>query len=303
MDYKTILNQVIVLFFIMVVGFFARKKNIIDTPTKKGLSELLLSITMPAMLIVSFNYTFSKDMLIKAGIILAISFIVHFCLVIISKPLYRKFPKSENSVLRFITVFSNCGFMGYPVIGSIYGKLGVFYTAIYNIPFNMLIFTLGVMFFTENKNFKEMKKEFLSPALISIFIGIILFIFSIHLPSPIYKTLDMIGSTTTPLSMIIVGSMIAELDAKNLFTGIEVYYGSAVRLIFSPLLVMIVLKWLGLKGMFLGIPVLITAMPAAANTAILAEKYEADSLLASKFVFVTSILSAITIPLIILFIY
>lgn len=301
MDYKSILNQVIVLFLIMIVGFFARKKNIIDTPTKKGMSELLLSITMPAMIIVSFNYTFSRDMLIKAGIIFVLSFGIQISLALISKFLYNRFPENEKSVLRFITVFSNCGFMGYPVIGSVYGKIGIFYTAIYNIPFNILVFSLGIMLFTKNKDFKSMRKEVISPALISIFIGIIIFVFSIKLPSPIYKTLDMVGSTTTPLAMIIIGSMIAEMEVKNIFSGFQVYYGSLIRLIISPLAVLFVLKALGYSGMFLGIPVLITAMPAAANTAILAEKYNADSLLASKFVFVTSILSAITIPLIILF--
>lgn len=300
MDYKTILNQVLVLFLIMIIGFFARKKNIIDEPTKKGLSELLLSVTMPSMLLVSFNYKFSMDMLKNAAVILLASFAIHLSLVFCSKFLYNRFPHNEKSVLRFITVFSNCGFMGYPVIGSVYGKLGIFYTAIYNIPFNILIFSLGVMLFTKEKDLKAMKKEVISPALISIFIGILLFVCSIHLPSQIYNTLNLVGSTTTPLSMILVGSMIAELDFRSLFSGLEVYYGSLVRLILGPLAVLFIMRALGAKGIFLGIPVLITAMPAAANTAIMAEKYGGDSLLASKFVFVTTIFSAVTIPLLLL---
>lgn len=300
MDYSSVLNQVIVLFFIMVVGYIARKRNIINSATNKGLSELLLRITLPAMIIVSFTQNFSKDILYKAGILLVVAFIIHIGLAIISKPLYRKYPKNINGVLRFITVFSNCGFMGYPVVGSVYGKIGIFYTAIFNIPFHLLMFTIGIMFFTGAKNPKSLGKDIFSPSLIAIFIGIFIFILSIKLPFPIYKTLDLIGSTTTPLSMMVIGSMIAEIDIKDVFVGFEIYYGALIRLVITPIVVLLILKFLGAKGMNLGIPVLITAMPAAANTAIMAEKYGADSLLASRFVFVTTILSAITIPLIIL---
>lgn len=301
MDYSSVLNQVIILFFIMVIGYVVRKKNIVNAATNKGLSELLLSVTLPAMIISSFNYSYSKDMLVKAGIIFFVSVIIHICLAIISKFLYCKFPRNISSVLRFITIFSNCGFMGYPVIGSIYGKIGVFYTAIFNIPFNLLMFTLGIMIFSEKKDFKNLRKEIVvNPSLISILIGLLIFIFSIKLPYSIYRTLELVGSTTTPLSMIVVGSMIAEVDVRNIFNGIGIYYGAIVRLILTPLIVLFVLKLFGASGMYLGIPVLICAMPGAANSVIMAEKYGADSQFASRCVFITTVLSAITIPLIIL---
>jgi predicted permease len=300
MDYSSIINQVMILFLIMLVGYAARKKNVINGPTNRGLSEMLLGITLPAMIIVSFQYSFSKEMLIKAGILLVISFVIHLTLVFISKPLYYRLPKNENSILRFITIFSNCGFMGYPIVGSIYGKIGIFYTAIYNIPFNLLMFTMGVMLFTHEKNQKSIGREIINPSMISIFIGLLFFMFSIKLPYPIYKTLDLIGSTTTPLSMMVIGSMIAEIEFKNVFSGTIIYYGAFVRLILTPMIVFIVLKLCGITGMNLGIPVIISGMPAAANSAIMAQKYGADHLLASRFVFVTTIISVITIPFIII---
>lgn len=300
MNNRNILDQVIVLFFIMIIGYFARKRNVINGETSKGLSHMLLSITLPALIIVSFNYSYSPDMLIKAGGIFLVSMIIHLALSIISKLIYRKYPKNVNSVLRFITIFSNCGFMGYPIIGSIYGKLGIFYTVIYNIPFNLLIFTLGIILFTDKRDPKSLRRELLNPSLFSIFIGLIIFIFSIKLPYPVYKTLDLVGSTTTPLSMLVVGSMIAEVEFRNIFSGIEIYYGSLVRLVLTPILVLLILKGFGIRGMYLGIPVLISGMPAAANTVIMATKYGGDSVLASRCVFVSTILSAFTIPLIIL---
>jgi malate permease and related proteins len=300
MDYSKIVNQVIILFLIMVVGYFARKKDIINSEVNRGLSELLLNITLPFMIIASFNFEFSKDMLYKAGILLFYSFIIHIVSAIVSKYIYHRYPEKTKGVLRFITVFSNCGYMGYPVVESIYGKIGIFYTAIFNIPFNIFCFTLGVMFYTGQKDFKTMKRALVNPGLISVAIGLILFVFSIELPFPVYRTLELVGSTTTPLSMIIIGSMLADIKVKDIFSGFELYYGLVVRLIVIPLVVLFVLKSFGVSGMYLGIPVLISAMPAAANTAVFAEKYGGDSAFASRMIFLTTVLSSITIPLIIL---
>jgi malate permease and related proteins len=300
MDFLNIINQVIILFLIMVVGYVARKKNIINSVVNKGLSELLLNITLPFMIIASFNYSFSSDMLNKALTLLVYSVVIHTFLAVISKFLYYKYPERTKAVLRFITVFSNCGYMGYPVVASIYGNIGVFYTAMFNIPWNLLCFTLGMMFYTGQKDLKTMRRAALNPGVISVCIGLVLFVFSIKLPFPIFRTLELVGSTTTPLSMIIIGSMLADIKIRDIFTGFELYYGCIVRLILIPLVVLGVLKSFGISGMYLGIPVLICAMPAAANTAVFAEKYDGDSAFASRMIFMTTVLSSLTIPLIIL---
>jgi predicted permease len=111
----------------------------------------------------------------------------------------------------------------------------------------------------------------------------------------------MVGSTTTPLSMIVIGSMLASSDLKNIFNGFTVYYAAAIRLILIPAVVFIVLRLLGSEGMLLGIPVLVSGMPAAANTAIMAEKFDADSMFASKCIFISTLFSIITIPLMLFF--
>ncbi|HWQ73455.1 MAG TPA: AEC family transporter, partial [Desulfitobacteriaceae bacterium] len=167
-------------------------------------------------------------------------------------------------------------------------------------PYNILTYTLGEMLFTDNKDFKAFKKSLINPGNIAVLIGLLLFIFSIKLPYQIQATLDTIGGTTTPLSMLIVGSMLAEIEVKELFKGFELYYGSFIRLVAVPLLVYGFLKIIGVSGMDLGIPVLIAAMPAAANSVIFATRYGGDSEFASRMIFITTVLSAITIPLILL---
>ncbi|SHE79289.1 AEC family transporter [Caloramator proteoclasticus] len=293
---NTIVTQVIVLFLIMVVGYISRKRGFINLQVNKSLSELLLNVTLPFMIIASFNFKFSKDMLNLGIKLFLISTVIHTVLLLLGSIIYKRFNEDEYKVLWFITVFSNCGFMGYPVVESIYGKIGLFYAALFNIPFNILMWTAGVFIFSGRGDKQNLRKAILNPGILSVFIGLIIFLFSVELPTPIIKTLEMVGSMTTPLSMIIIGSTLADAKIKSIFEGYSVYFGSFIRLISIPLIVYFILNLFGLKDFYLNIPVIITAMPAAANTVIMAEKYGGNAEYASKVVFLTTILSVVTIP-------
>lgn len=297
---NSVINQVIVLFLIMVVGFFSRKKEYINPSVNRSLSELLINITLPSMIIASFNFKFSKDMLNVGISLFLISLIIHLSLLLIGKFLYKRFNENEMKVLWFITLFSNCGFMGYPVVESIYGKIGLFYAALFNIPFNILMWTAGVFIFSGKGDIKSAKKALLNPGIVSVFIGLFIFLFSLKLPIPIQKTLELVGSMTTPLSMIIIGSTLADSKITSIFESKSIYIGTIVRLILIPVTTFIFLKYFGLKDFYLSIPVIITAMPAAANTVIMAEKFGGDAEFASKIVFLTTVLSAVTIPLVLI---
>jgi transposase len=152
---------------------------------------------------------------------------------------------------------------------------------------------------TGKRDIKSMKKALINPGIIAVFIGLFIFIFSIKLPYPVAKTLEMFGTMTTPLSMLIIGALIANMDFKKLFSGLALYYVTAIRLIILPLLVLIAMKILGITDtMLLGTCVTTAAMPAAANTAIFAERYNGNSALASRIVAFSTIASMITIPII-----
>lgn len=200
-----------------------------------------------------------------------------------------------NRVLRAAAIFSNCGFMGFPILASVYGTQGVFYGSFYVLTFNLLIWTAGVAIFTGKREALTWKQA-LNPAVISVLIGFCLFIFSIKLPAPIFKTLDMVGSMTTPLSMLIIGSLLVEIKLSEAFSGFSIFYATIIRLIVLPLTVILLLKLLGANGLILGVPVLAGAMPTAALVAVFAEKHGADALLASRAVFLSTILSIVTIP-------
>lgn len=292
-----IINEVVVLFLIMAVGFYARRRGMIDGNINRGLSELLLNVTMPLMIMVSFNFDFNKEMLVTAGKLFVLSLLLHVALFFASDLFYRRHPQDAKNVLRFTAMFSNCAFMGFPVLQSIYGKIGVFYASIFSVPFIIVLWTLGVMLFEGERSPTALKKAFLNPGILAVVVGFVMFSFSLRLPSPVQQACEMIGSTTTPLAMIVVGSTLAEMRFREMLAGRSVYYGSLVRLVVIPLLVLGVLSLLGVKGMLLGICVISMAMPASANTAAFAEKYQSDTALASRCVFLTTILSMFTIPL------
>lgn len=303
MGNEIVINQVIILFLAMVTGLFAKKRDIINDEATKKLSEILLRITLPAMIIFSYNQEFSKELLAKGGIMLAYSLSIHIFTILLGNIIYWKYPDDIKNVLKFVTIYSNCGYMGIPVLEALYGQKGIFYASIYITIFNIFTWTNGVMIFTGEKDIKSVKKALINPGIIAVFIGLVIFIFSIKLPYPILKTLEMFGTMTTPLSMLIIGTLIANMDFKKLFSGFALYYITAIRLIILPLLTLLVLKLLGVTDtMLLGTCVTTAAMPAAANTAIFAERYNGDSIFASRIVAFSTIASMVTIPIIISFI-
>ena len=293
---STVINQVLILFLIIGVGYYGRKRNIINGEINKGLNKILLELTLPMMIVSSFDYTFSSEIMINIVKIFIYSLVIHIFLIIISILPYIKFDKDKRDILRFITIFSNCGFMGYPVLGSIYGKIGILYASIFNIPSNIFMWSFGVMLFSKNKKSKGLKNILLNPGILAVFIGVFLFIFSIKLPKPIYSTLKSVGDVTTPLSMIIIGAMIGDISFKKVFKEISIYYASFIRLVLVPLTIYFILNMLDVDFMVRNVVVIVEAMPAAALSAIFAQAYNKKHEFASQAVFITTLLSVITIP-------
>lgn len=297
---STVVNQVTILFIIMGIGFIAKKKNIIDEPTRRKLSELLLMVTMPAMILSSFQFEYSSEMLKNVLTILAFALSAHIISLFLGILLYRRYPENIKRVLKFITIFSNCGFMGFPLLESLYGKTGVFYGSIYIAVYNLFVWTVGVMLFSGERDLKSIRKAVVNPGTIAVFMGMLLFVFSLRLPFPVAKALDMTGAMTAPLAMLIVGSILAGVDFKSLFSGFPLYYGVLIRNIILPLATAAILRVFGFDGVVYGVCVSVIAMPAGANTPIFAELYGGDSLFASKVVAFSTLFSIVSIPLILM---
>lgn len=282
----------------MMIGVVLRVRKIITNHINKGLSNILMNLTLPFMIIYSFNFEFSREMMKNAIMIFCYSIGIHIILIVLSKLAYFKFDDSKKKIFKFATIFSNCGFVGFPIVQGIFGNIGVFYTSIFTIPFNIFMWSYGVMLFTGESDIKSIKKNLINPALICTLLGIIIFLFSIKLPEPILSTLGSIGNMTTPISMFIVGSMLADVKLKEIFRGLDIYYLNFVKLIVAPIIVYILLRLLKVDETLLYICVIMVAMPTASLIGVFSEKYNVDKLTASKCAFLTTVLSIITIPVI-----
>ncbi len=301
-------QQVIVLFLLIVVGAFVKKKKIVTDHINAEVSNLVINICLPAFILSSMAFDFSLEVLINSGMLVLLSFTIYGVSIILARFLNRalKMKGARRDVYEYIAVFSNCGFMGYPVLGAVFGQEAVFYAAIYNLAFNILIWSYGVFLMqrsnstgSESRSLTQSLKSAVNPAMIAVFIGFTMFVTGLRLPGPLYNTVKMIGATTTPLSMMFIGFILAEVHPKELFNDWKDFVLSVHRLIILPILVFIVLKMFGVSGVTLYIPVVIAAMPASANSAVIASRYHSDFRLASKLVFITTLFSILTIPVII----
>jgi predicted permease len=300
-----VLNQVVVLFILIIIGYVIKKLNIVEDSMKKDVSELVINVTLPAFIILSMTANFSVEILSNSVKLIGISFFMYFIAIVFGN-VYTKLIKledDERSIYKFIVAFSNSGFMGYPIINVVLGAQGVFYAAIFNLAFTIMIWTYGVYIIkgksSEKMSIKNRIKSIFNPALFAVIIGFILFVFQIELPNFIKSTLSLVGGVTTPLSMMLIGFILSEIHLKDIVSGWKIYSLALVRLLIMPGIMFLILTGLGVEGYLLQIPVLIAAMPAAANTAIVSSRYGGNYKLASKGIFITTLLSIITIPIII----
>ena len=292
-----ILNKIIGLFLIILIGVYGTKKEIINEEVNKGLRKILLEITLPLLIINSFTFTFDESM--SKNVIMAFIYSAVFMLVgaIISYIFLFPLKSEKKKILHFANVFSNCGFIGFPLINSIYGAEGVVYTSIFNMIFTIALWTYGVMIFTNSISKENIKKVFVNPAVIAVYIGIIIMIFKINLPLFIIDTSKIVGDMTAPISMIIVGSILSKVRIKDIFKEVSIYYGAVIKLIIIPSILYLMSFLIKDKSNVVNTIIILQGMPAAAMTSILAADYNKEKEYSAIVVFVTTLLSIVTIPI------
>ena len=290
------------LLLLMSVGFILSKCHIIDKHQQKGLSELLINVVLPANIIKSFlSCEFNSKLANNCLLMIVICAVIQVFTIVICPLLFKESEKSKECVMEYGMIVSNSSFVGIPVVDYLFGDVAVMYTAIFQIPMRITMWTAGISLFTTQYDKKEkLKLIFAHPCIIAVYVGIVLMLLPIELPSFISGTIGYLSSATTCLSMIIIGAILSQIDLKNILDKESIYF-SFLRLIAFPLLVLIVLKLVKVDDMLVTISVLLTAMPCGSTCAILAQKYNQDELFASKIIFVSSLLSTITIPMLCLF--
>lgn len=301
MDIRVVLNQMIQLFLIMGLGFFMMKKQILNEDVNKKLNSIVLSITMPALIIASVNgdNMASKDVVFY---VLLIAIVVYITLPILSYVLVKvmRIPKAKQGLFMFMTIFSNIGFMGFPIMKSLFGNTAVFYTAIFNMVFNIEVFTLGVVLMNYGKEEKVTfdYRKILSPGVVASCLAILIYFIEIPIPSAILSACESVGSMTTPLAMILIGASLATIHFREFFTDLIVFPYTFIKQLLIPLLAYPVLCYVIQDPLILGVTFINLAMPVGNTVVLFATEYNDDVTLSAKTIFITTLFSVISIPFI-----
>ncbi|MBR4200189.1 MAG: AEC family transporter [Oscillospiraceae bacterium] len=318
MDITVILEQMGKLFLMLCIGFLLARFDLLDRHTKQKLTKILLYVTTPMMMIDAF---YDRMLMTEAqndagsvtvGMLFADCFVFYFLLIVLSLLLVfaMRLPKADRRLYIFMTVFGNVGFMGFPVISSVYGTEGLFYAAILNSVFNIFVYTFGVVLMggapaESGSSLKKRlsaipwKKLLLTPAVLCTAAGIVIFVCRIHLPHIIADTCDTLGGLTSPLAMMVVGANLNGMKAREMLSDLRMNLYVLLRQIALPLLLWLIIRPLVAHPVLAPTLLLLACMPVANTTALFATEYGGNEKLASQGIFLTTLFSLVSFPLII----
>lgn len=303
MELSSITNSVVSLFIIILVGVYGSKKKIITAELNKGLTDILIKIALPFMIISSFMFTY--DDTIKSNVLKTfyLSIGAYAVMVAVSYLLLMPVKNDKKTVLHFANVFVNTGYVGFPVLNSIFGSEGVIYGSIFNIFFVIFVWTYGIMLYKGKLEKGYLKSEIINllfnPSIIAVVIGIIMMVMDIEIKGALLSSIKSIGSITGPLSMFIIGVILSNVKIKQHLRDWRVYYGIIIKLLIIPVTIYLISLLIGDSSKAAYSIIIMTAMPASAMTSILAESFNKEKEFAAIIVSATTLISLITIPILI----
>ena len=289
-----VLLQVFTLFLLMLCGFIARKSRMMGGEGFSALNKLVLFFAQPALILSSMQQSSSPELIRDLAWVFVLACAAMALSGFVALLFFRREAAPRRSVLTSMAMVSNCGFMGFPVITAALGEEALIYAVIYVAAFQLICWTLGAYVFGGRSAMRP-GELFRNPSLLAVLGGLVLFLTGWRLPGFVNDGLSMMGSVTTPVAMFVIGSNLVGLTPAHL-SDRPMLTACALRLVAAPLMVLL-LRLTSLSGLVVNSLFLCTAMPCAALTAMMAELYQADSVLASRGVAVSTALSMVTVPL------
>lgn len=295
-------QQVAILYLIVAVGFIADRIGIFKQTTAKLSNDLLFYVITPVVIVQSFlNMEFNKETIssfLLAFVCMFTTLVVGIFIVI---PFFRK-DKDNSSIYKYAVSYGNMGYMALPLCQSLLGSEGVFFCSAGVVAFNILSFVHGIWLMkkgTENDEGFKIKTIFLNPGVLSVAVGLPLFISGLELPEIINGAVTHIANLNTPLAMIFLGTYIANSDLKAMFKQKQNYLVAFLKLLVLPVIMFAIFKLIGLSGTIITACMISASVPSATNTVMFSAKYGKDTGVASTVVAFCSLLSVLTIPVMI----
>ena len=292
-----ILRQIVIMFIILLIGFGCSMKGLITKEGNKQLSAVALHIVNPLLIFMSYQSDYSSKLLrglLWSFLLSGLSFAVPIWL----STLLIKKTRPEHELERFSAVYSNCGFIGIPLIRGIYGDEGVLYLTAYITLFNILIWTHGLMTMKGSKDMKSFLNSLKAPSVVAVFIGLIFYLLQIRLPDFLHTSLQYVSDMNTPLAMLIAGSAAAQTNVVKALKNSGLYIVAALKLAVLPLAAMALLHFLPAPHIVQMVVLIASACPVATTGTMFAIQYDKNPERCSEFFAVTTLLSGLTLPVV-----
>lgn len=288
------------LFFLMIPGFVFKKKDILDERQNNALNSFVVNVTWPCLVIDAMQIRFDKEILRNCGNMAAKMLLIFATLgiacLILAKAFH--FNASKRELFLFMAIFGNTGFIGMPIIDTLYGKEALFYASVIEAANDVMIFTVGMILIEKSAGAKVKLelRQFVNPCFIGSILGILLFLFEIKLPDVIGEPVALLANATAPIAMFVLGFQLGDLSFKEIARDISCYITVFTKLAVAPLIAMaVVLLWPGVDLIDRTL-VIDMGMPVAVMATLLSQKYGGDVDLPTKSVLLSTIALVVTIP-------
>lgn len=295
----TVAVQVCIMFLLIVLGFIIKKCKLITKEGSKQLSDILLIIVTPCVVIKAYQVDFEIEL--ASGLLTAFiaATVINVVSILVSKLVFGRSRAPKSRIDQYCAAYSNCGFMAIPLLEAVLGAEGVFYGSAYLAVFNILNWTQGIYLYTQDKKSLSLKKILINPGVIGVVIGLALFFARLRLPDILSTAVGYMAGLNTPLAMLLLGVFLADVNFKTALKNGRLYLVSFVRLVLVPVIGILLLK-LPFVGAAVAVAVVIpAACPSATAAALFAAKYDLDAGYASEIVALNTLMSIVTIPLIV----
>lgn len=303
MNFAALIAVSLELFIFLCLGFLLRKLGIADEAFTKRLSSFVAKVAQPFLIVYSIvRLDFSAEHLKNGALVFGFAVLAHGFMAAASALAFCRIrDKSDRMLGEFSAVFSNCGFVGLPILNALFGEIGIFYGAFYMIVFNLAVWSYGVLLMEKSKNTPVfLRNIFFNVGTVSSAVGLGIYMARLPLPAFLLSAMEGMAGLCTPLSLIVTGSLVAAMPLRKLLTNKTIYFFCGFKLIVLPLLAAVILRFLPLSGLISGIDLsvfltLMIALPSAAFTTLFADMYDVKPSFAAQIVCASTMFSPITL--------
>lgn len=295
--FTVIINQILKMILLILIGVLCYRLKLIDQKGNKMLANLLLMVINPPLVFMSMQSEFSPHLITGLLTSYMLAIFSHVIMILLSRWLIPSTGNVNYSIERYCIIYSNCGFIGLPLVQAVLGNEGVLYLTAYMVTFGFFTWTHGILLMNGASDVKSLMKGILSPALIACILGLICFLLQIHIPEILADTMNYLGGMNTPLAMIIAGVSIAQTNLSKMFLNKKIYFVTFCKLLLMPILLLFLLLILKPAPLVSYAALIAAACPVAATGTAFAIRFHKNYTYCSELYSFTTVCSLLTIPL------